>query len=1082
MPCARCGSDMPGDARFCPSCGSPLGTAPAQEERKFVSVLFVDIVGSTSRADGADPEDVRELNQRYYQEVSDRIERHGGVVEKYVGDAVMAVFGAPLARSDDAERAVRAALSILEGIAHLNEGQPDLDLQVRAAVCTGEAVVSVDAAPADALATGDVVNTAARLQSAAPPGGVVVGAMTYGLTRHAFKYEEMPAVQAKGKHDLVLAWLVGEPLVAPAERLASATPLVGRDRELGLIRTVWDRTVSTGSTHLVSVIGPAGMGKSRLATEFSSEIETQGGRALWGRSLPYEEQTPYRAFSQILRRVAGIYENDSLEVARQLLGAFVRSLFPTSEATDATRYLSLVLGLAVGETAPESIHLFFAARRVVELLSEREPLLLVFEDIHWADDALLDLFDYLVSRVSDHPVVFLALARPEFLEARPNWGGGMIGQTTMPLQPLTAAEATEVVASLSLASDPGTVAKVVATAEGNPLFLEELVAALADSAEGDELPATIRAAIAARIDALPTAARTTLMHASVIGQTFWRGVVGQIGGFDDVDTALEALEARGLLRRRSQSQVAGDVEFAFKHVLIRDVAYATLPRALRRDLHAATARVIEASVPDPTELAWLLAHHWREGGEPARAVEYLLTAGDQACAALAIEETYDFYTRALELADTDEVRLRIRLRRGLALTQLEEYARADQELEQLIPELDGQGQIEAILARTEATYWTEQEDETLALAKRAVELSQELGAVELEPLALGRLGAAWGMRGTEGDMDRSNELHELSLSKWVSGTRQREHAAQYFVGADNYYWVGEYDRAYEMSRSAEAAGGMESHSAEAQLRGAGMQGLILASMGRYEEAMAASESAIATARKMGRGDNVVMNYSTLALRDIFWLDEARARSELVAGRLGPSDFNMPWMNARADLICADLLLGDLGSVDVAWPSAWDDAVEGRAWERWLVSGRLASVRADVELARGRLDDAVSWAQRTLELARPVRRRKYEIAGLITLGSALVGQGSIEEGVAQLRIAVGLADGPGGTPLLRWRARAACGVAESRRPETAADGEARLEEAAAIIREVAASLAPERSTRYLAAPEVANVLEIVGRPS
>lgn len=256
-----------------------------------------------------------------------------------------------------------------------------------------------------------------------------------------------------------------------------------------------------------------------------------------------------------------------------------------------------------------------------------------------------------------------------------------------------------------------------------------------------------------------------------------------------------------------------------------------------------------------------------------------------------------------------------------------------------------------------------------------------------------------------------------------------------------------------------------------------MQGLILSSMGRYEEALEASESAIATARRMGRGDSVVTNYSTLTLREIFWLDEARARSELITDRLGPSDFNMPWMNARADLICADLLLGELGRVDIAWPSAWDDAVAGKAWERWLVSGRLASVRSEVELARGHLDDAVTWARRTLEMARPVRRRKYEITGLITLGSALAQQGSVEDAVAQLRIAVALADGPGGSPLLRWRAKAACGAAETRRPETAADGETRLREAASIIREVAASLAPERTARYLAAPEVARVLEV-----
>ncbi len=296
------------------------------------------------------------------------------------------------------------------------------------------------------------------------------------------------------------------------------------------------------------------------------------------------------------------------------------------------------------------------------------------------------------------------------------------------------------VGTLLAGADPSTVAKVVATAEGNPLFIEELVAALGDEAGDGDLPATVRAAIAARIDALPPDARTALLHASVIGQSFWSGVLEGIGDLGDVDDSLEALEARGLVRRHPHSQVEGDVEFAFKHVLIRDVAYATLPRGLRRELHSATARVIEASVPDPTELAWVLAYHWREGGEPARAIEYLLAAGDRARAAMAVEETYDFYTRALELADTDADRRRIRLRRGIALADLEQFSRADEELGALIPELDGLDEIEALLARARSTFWTEQAEETLSLARRAAELAAASGAKELEAPAIGVLG------------------------------------------------------------------------------------------------------------------------------------------------------------------------------------------------------------------------------------------------------------------------------------------------------------------------------------------------------
>ncbi|MDP9300029.1 MAG: AAA family ATPase, partial [Actinomycetota bacterium] len=674
MICGRCGAEAPDGARFCPACGNELSSGSGRQERKLVSILFVDVVGSTARGDGADPEDVRDRNQIYFQDARERIERHGGIVEKYIGDAVMAVFGAPLARVDDAERAVRAGLSILEGIRALNAANEGLDLEVRGAVCTGEAVIAVDAAPEDPLATGDVVNTAARLQNAAPPGGLIVGEETHRLTRHAFRLEPLPAVQAKGKASPVPAWSVVEALEAPGSRPTSATPLAGRERELDLLASVWDRAVEDGRPHLVTILGPAGIGKSRMAREVSERIERTGGRALWGRSLPYEEPTPYRAAGEIVRHVAGIYESDSVEVARTKLAATVDQLFPSPDVAEATRYLSLLLGLGLDAPPDQAIHLLFTMRMLVEHLAEREPLLLVFEDVHWADDALLDLIDYLVSHLRDARLVVLALARPEFVETARAWGGGMVGQTTLPLEPLSDADSMAVAAALLPGTAAATIERVVSVAEGNPLFLEELVASVADEVRSEELPSTVRAAIAARIDALPAPARAALLDASVIGPSFWRGVLDGIGDIEAVDEALDALEARGLIVRRPQSQVEGDVEFSFKHALIRDVAYGTLPRGSRRDLHAAVARFLEETLTDPADLGWLLAHHWREAGDVDAARGYLLGAAERARDALAVEETYDLFTRALDLATTDEDRRRIRLRRGLALTELEDYA------------------------------------------------------------------------------------------------------------------------------------------------------------------------------------------------------------------------------------------------------------------------------------------------------------------------------------------------------------------------------------------------------------------------
>jgi len=1077
MVCPRCGTVAPEGARFCASCGNELATGAPREERKLVSILFVDIVGSTAHADGADPEDVRDRNQLYYDEVRGRIEQYGGTLEKYIGDAVMAVFGAPLARSDDAERAVRASLSILDGIRELNDRQPGIALDVRAGVTTGEAIVAVDAAPEDALATGDVVNTAARLQTAAPPGHVIVDAQSYHLTRHAFAFEAVSPIEAKGKREPVEAWLVGKALGAPAGRPTSETPLVGRDHELSLIASLWDRAVTSDHPHLVTMFGPAGIGKSRLAHEVAEEVRVKGGRQLWGRSLPYEEQGPFRAAAEMVRAAAGIFEAEPVADARGKLATLAGSLFPEPDVAEETRYLSLLLGLGLDEPPDEQVYLLFAMRRLIEHVSEREPLLLVFEDLHWADDALLDLIDYLVAHVRDHRVVFLALARPEFLERRPTWGAGMIGHTTLPLEPLTPGETAQVVGALLPAPDAGAVGRVVATAGGNPLFIEELAAALEDDPNADELPATVRAAIAARIDALSPLARAALLNASVIGATFWRGVVEGLGGIEDIDQALDALEARGLVHRRGASRVEGDTEYAFKHILIRDTAYGTLPRARRRELHAAAAAFIEGATGGSSELAWLLAHHWREAGEPERAIGYLLAAAARARDALAIEETYDLFSRALDLAQTDEERRRIGLERGLALELLEDYARADRKLAEVIPELEGVDEIEAILARGHSTLWTEQTEETMTIAARAVELVAERDARELEGPALALLAQSHAMRGEEGDLDHALAFGDRALDAWIPGTRLSDLAEQYHMQANVYYWTGGYAHALELARLANETGGLEPHSAEFLLRGAGLRGLVLAEMGRYEEAIEAGEAAIATAGRLGRKDSVVLNYSTMPLREIFAVDEALRRSETVVDRLGPSDFNMPWMNARADLIGAHLLDGALGLVEREWPSAWDDALAVSAWEHWLITGRLAAYRAEWELQAGQFDDAVTWARRAMDAARGVHRRKYEAIALTVLGRVLTAQGQGEAAATELRTAVEIADALG-SPLLRWQARAALAGARSL-GSNGGDPDGPLQEAATIVREVEASLSPERARVYVGAPQVAEVLRAAG---
>jgi class 3 adenylate cyclase/tetratricopeptide (TPR) repeat protein len=1075
--CPSCGSPNAREARFCQACGASLGPdEPAREERKLVSVLFVDLVGFTARSERTDPEDVRDSLQLYYGTVKAQIERYGGTVEKFIGDAVMAVFGAPISHGDDAERAVRASLRVLEAIEELNRAHPGLDLAIRAAVNTGEAVVSVGSGhdPGDALATGDVVNTASRLQTGAPPGSIVVGEETHRATRHVIRYEPIPAIDAKGKSEPVAAWLAIEPLAAPAERPLAGTKLVGRARELEVIASIWARATEERRPHLITVIGPAGIGKSRLSHEVADVVGRAGGRSFWGRCLPYEERAAYHAFGEVLKQVADIYETDPVAASREKLAGAVRSLLSEPEAAETTRFLSLLLGLGLDEPTDERRLVFFAARRVLERLADQGPILLIMEDVHWSDATQLDLLEYLASHVRDAPIVFLVLARPEFLEQRPTWGTGILSQTTIPLEPLTPDQSSEVARALLSSADPGSVDRLVALAEGNPLFLEELAASLIESGSVDRLPTTVRAAIASRIDALPGPARAVLFDASVIGQTFWRGVLGHLAHKEDVDIALEALEDRDLIRRRPSSVVEGDVEFSFKHMTIREVAYATIPRAERRREHAAVAAFIESTIGGRAELAGILAHHWREAGEPVRAIDHLLRAAERAREGLATDETYELYSLALELAPDEGTATRVRLQRALALAELEDFERAAAGFAEVEPLLEGRDLAEALLAHGRAATWTEKTEESLALAERALALVDAEHHADLIGPATARVAVAHGMRADEGDIDRALVLGDLALDRWAPGTRTLELAEHYHMHADVHYWTGSLERAAELSRAARELSG-DPHSAEALLRGGGLEALALSGMGRYEEAIVAFDATIAKARELGRTVGVLLNYSTAAYRDILDLSEARVRSEEALTQVVRwSGFSMPTMNSRTDLIATALLEGDVGAAQTAWPGAWEDALSARAWTRWLIAGRLAAARAEIALHAESPDAAVGWAERSLELATRTHRAKYGAVSRTLLGRALLAAGRHEDGLAQLRRGAAEADRLG-MPWVQVQSHAALATAlDTSDPDAARSSYAA---ATSIIRRVAEELEPGRAARYLAAPAVADVLSL-----
>ena len=591
--------------------------ALAAEERKVVSVLFADLVDSTARADRRDPEDVRAMLIPFYRLLRQELERFGGTVEKFIGDAVMALFGAPVAHEDDAERAVRAALGIREAIERLN-GEQRLDLLVRTGIATGEALVALAARPGEGegMASGDVVNTGFRLAAAAAPGAIVVDETTYRATRDAIEYRSSGQVEAKGKAEPIPIWLA-EGVQAAAERRRTP-PLVGREAELGELRAARERARTSGQPQLVTLVGGPGIGKSRLVRELCVESGTDIAW-LQGRSLPYGEETPFWALAEILKTHAGILRTDGPEEAERKLRAALPAALAAEESGWVESHLRALVGLA--QEAPSGREERFAAwRRLLEAIAADQPLTLVFEDLHWADEGLLEFVDYLVAWASG-PLLVLCTARPELVERYPGWARAYAGATTISLGPLEERATIELVAeSLGRTALPEHVeAALVGRVEGNPLYAKEYARMLLDRGllreERSELPLpeSVQAVIAARLDALPAEEKNIVQDAAVVGRACWVGVLAALGGLPryEVGGRLEALERKEFLRREPSSSVAGEAQYSFHHVLVRDVAYTQIPRRARAEKHQSSAEWLEALKSSREDLAEMIAHHYQ---------------------------------------------------------------------------------------------------------------------------------------------------------------------------------------------------------------------------------------------------------------------------------------------------------------------------------------------------------------------------------------------------------------------------------------------------------------------------------------
>jgi class 3 adenylate cyclase/tetratricopeptide (TPR) repeat protein len=664
----------------------------AREERRVITVVFTDLVGFTERSEELDPEDVRAMLTTYYAQARSTFEEHGGTVDKFIGDAVLAVFGAPVAHEDDPERAVRAALAICEWA----RGRDDIAL--RAGVNTGTAFVALEQSTAGmGIVAGDMVNTASRIQSAAPTGGVLVGEETFRATQDVFEYAEHEAIAAKGKSEPVRVWEPAAARIEVGARRSRDAPLVGRTQELGVMRDAFERTTGEGA-QFVTLVGVPGIGKTRLVSELERIAREGRPDVTWleGRSLPYGAGTSFHGLAEMVRAHAGIMETDDAAEAEAKLELAVGSL--TESSSDA-RWLSSQLrplvGLA-GEGGPREDHradAFAAWRRYFELLADRGPLVLVFDDLHWADDAILDFLNELGRRPEPAPLLVLATARPELLERRPGWGESGSNRHTVRLEPLSGEETSELLHALAreLEIADGVEIALLERAGGNPLYAEEFVRMLLEVGPGADaaLPQSVQGIIAARLDALSLAEKDVLQDASVVGQVFWPGALRHVSENGvQLDELLGGLERKEFVRTSAESTVAGEAQIAFRHPLIREVAYEQMPRARRATKHRLAAEWAESLPADRTEgRADLLADHYLRsleyttavGGEigdlRTRAARALRESGDQARALHSLDVAAARYVRSLDLVEDETERGAVGL--ALAETQLRTGALED---------------------------------------------------------------------------------------------------------------------------------------------------------------------------------------------------------------------------------------------------------------------------------------------------------------------------------------------------------------------------------------------------------------------
>jgi class 3 adenylate cyclase/tetratricopeptide (TPR) repeat protein len=970
----------PPEARFCMSCGSPLDVAEAAAERRLVSVLFADLIGFTERSDAADPEDVRRTLVPFHTRAKAAIERYGGTLDKFIGDAAMGVFGAPVAHDNDPERAVLAGLDLLGSLDELRRDDPGI--AIRVAVTTGEAVVSFGSGPriGEAVA-GDVVNTASRLQSVAPRDGLVIGEATWRAVAGRFTVEELEPVTVKGKAAPLRIWRV----VASAG-VAAASPsveLVGRSSELASLHMALDRVTRERAAEIVTVIGEPGLGKTRLLSEFRSSVGSEL-RWLSGTCVPYGEDATLRPLVDLVRAEAGIELGDDPLAARARVGALAARVEadPTERAWLTAR-LEGLLGVgrvdAVDRPPVQANESAAACARVVSHTATTAPVVVAIEDLHWAEPALRDAVRAMLDELAGSPVLIVCTARPDLTESG-EWIGEAANASTLPLGELTPADTRTLLERLTLryrvAPELGDVAE---RSGGNPLYAVEFVRMLAEAPDpgrrSETVPASVQAVVAARLDALPAGHRALLQAAAIFGTAFWPdGLRALVDPNDPVDETLEDLVRRGTVVRTSSSRVQGEPELGFSHALFREVSYGRLPRSARARKHLDAGTWLASAAGDRTsELADMLANHFATAAELAAAsslpdvaeaargpaVRWLLEAGE---AAIRADESgaFTLFDRA----------------RGLALPGTSEHSSATVRSAWLGRRVGAIASGE-VLARFEEALSTER-----ALGDRSriggvlVRLAQQLGAM--------------------GEAHRARAVSDEGIRVLEGLPAGPDLARAYAFRAEEEMFAGHVDASIELADHAVALG-RDLAADEARVIGLHVRGDGRCSSGDIG-GLLDLEEALSIAEAGGNASEIVISHTYIG--EWRWLLEGPAvavadyeRAIEVADGRGAVN-----QGTQAKVVVLPALV-ELGAWDRAL--AWTDEllrVPERLDPSLLVVVR--SVRTSLRAARGlEIDDD---PEELVRLARPTAEVQVIAMASVTAADLAVRRGDADRAIEHVR--------------------------------------------------------------------------------